>query len=127
MGNAAVTADAPGKRRLSSRSTEEDIEEFIENEVKKYKVVVWSKNYCSHCTTAIETLEKRCDGSMKVYNLDEHKLGDSVQLVLGKMTGLSSVPNIFINGKHIGGNRELQALKKSKQLKELLKNEGDSQ
>jgi glutaredoxin 3 len=126
MGNAAVTGDVPGRRRLSSRSTEEEIEDFIENEVKRRKVVVWSKNYCTHCKTAIETLEKRCD-DMKVYNLDEHKLGDNVQLVLGKMTGLSSVPNIFVNGKHIGGNRELQALKKSKKLKEMLKNGGESQ
>jgi glutaredoxin 3 len=117
MGNAAISADG---KWLSSRSTEEQIEEFIEREVSTHQVVVWSKSHCSHCTKAIATLEKRCD-KVKVHKLDSHRLGEKVQLVLEQMTGLSSVPSIFINGKHIGGNTDLQALKKSKQLKQMLK------
>jgi glutaredoxin 3 len=122
MGNAAVVS-ADGKW-LTSRSTEDQIEDFIEKEVSTYQVVVWSKSHCSHCTKAIATLEKRCD-KVKVHKLDSHKLGEKVQLVLEQMTGLSSVPNIFINGKHIGGNKELQALKTSKQLKKLLKSSSE--
>ena len=38
------------------------------------------------------------------------------------MTGQSSVPNIFINKKHIGGNSDLQA--KKSQLPSLLKDAG---
>jgi glutaredoxin 3 len=121
MGNAAISADG---KWLSSRSTEEQIEEFIEKEVSTHQVVVWSKSHCSHCTKAIATLEKRCD-KVKVHKLDDHKLGEKVQFVLEQMTGISSVPNIFINGKHIGGNTELQALKKSKQLKQMLKSPSD--
>jgi glutaredoxin 3 len=38
------------------------------------------------------------------------------------MTGQTSVPNIFINKKHIGGNSDLQ--EKKSQLTNLLKEAG---
>jgi glutaredoxin 3 len=46
--------------------------------------------------------------------------GGEIQDTLELMTGQRTVPNIFINGKHIGGNSEIQALHKEGKLKELL-------
>lgn len=48
--------------------------------------------------------------------------GAALQDALEEMTSQRSVPNIFINQKHIGGNSELQA--KKSQLPELLKEAG---
>ena len=45
--------------------------------------------------------------------------GSDIQNALREMTGQSSVPNIFIDKKHIGGNSELQA--KKSELPTLLK------
>lgn len=44
--------------------------------------------------------------------------GDVIQDALEDMTHQRSVPNIFINKQHIGGNSELQT--KKKQLPKLL-------
>lgn len=44
-----------------------------------------------------------------------------MQAALGEITGQTSVPNIFINKKHIGGNDKLQGLNKNGELDPLLK------
>ena len=43
-----------------------------------------------------------------------------MQEELFKMTGQKTVPNIFINGKHVGGNSDLVALEKSGELDKLV-------
>lgn len=48
--------------------------------------------------------------------------GSAIQATLKEMTGQSTVPNIFINKQHIGGNSDLQA--KKAQLPQLLKEAG---
>lgn len=48
--------------------------------------------------------------------------GSAIQSTLGEMTGQTTVPNIFIAKKHIGGNSDLQA--KKKELNSLLKDAG---
>ena len=48
--------------------------------------------------------------------------GSAIQSALAEMTGQSSVPNIFIAKKHIGGNSDLQAKKGN--LKGLLADAG---
>jgi glutaredoxin 3 len=118
MGNAVVGSDRSNK--LSSRTPEEKIQEFIEAENNSHQVVVWSKSYCGYCSRAIASLEKRSQ-DVKVHQLDREKHGDRVQKVLEKMTSQSTVPNVFINGKHIGGNDAVQRLKKSGELKAMLK------
>lgn len=53
--------------------------------------------------------------------LDE---GDQIQAYLGEKTGQRTVPNIFIEQKHIGGNSDLQKIKNAGKLKELLVSAG---
>lgn len=48
--------------------------------------------------------------------------GSAIQSTLGEMTGQTTVPNIFIAKKHIGGNSDLQA--KKGDLPTLLKDAG---
>lgn len=54
--------------------------------------------------------------------LDEEPDGSSIQAALKILSGQSTVPNIFIGQKHIGGNSDLQA--KKAELPELLKAAG---
>lgn len=70
------------------------------------KAVVWSKPDCPQCVTA-QTLLKN-----KGYEIDERKLGfgwDREQL-FEAVPNARSVPQIFIDGKHVGGLKELQTL-----------------
>jgi glutaredoxin 3 len=48
--------------------------------------------------------------------------GSAIQSALAELTGQSTVPNIFIAKKHIGGNSDLQA--KKGDLPNLLKDAG---
>ena len=46
--------------------------------------------------------------------------GDSIQGALLDMTGQRTVPNVFINGKHLGGNDDTQNAIKNGQLQTML-------
>jgi glutaredoxin 3 len=56
-----------------------------------------------------------------VVELDELSDGDAIQQELARMTGQRSVPNVFVQGQHIGGNDDTQAAARSGKLEELLK------
>ena len=62
--------------------------------INEKEIFVASKTYCPHSFAAIKTLFE--------------------------LSGQMTVPNIYINGKHIGGNDNLQDLKESGELEDLL-------
>jgi glutaredoxin 3 len=55
-------------------------------------------------------------------NIDLTDDGSAIQDALAEISNQRTVPNIFIQQKHIGGNSDLQA--KKSQLPELLKAAG---
>lgn len=73
------------------------------------KVMVFSKSYCPYCSDTKLLLGKVAPG-MEVVELNQVPDGSAMQQALENLTGQRTVPNIFINQKHIGGNSELQAL-----------------
>ena len=63
------------------------------------------------------------DVDIEVQELDQ--MGDEgieVQHALFKMTNQKSVPNVFVGGKHVGGNDDTQAAARNGKLEEMLKN-----
>ncbi|CAI7620568.1 hypothetical protein PENPOL_c004G06939 [Penicillium polonicum] len=83
-------------------------------------VVVFSKSYCPYCDSS----KKLLDGLNAKYTaleLDQDEEGAAIQSALAEISGQRTVPNIFINKKHIGGNSDLQG---KKDLKDLLKSAG---
>lgn len=90
----------------------------VEDLIKTKKVFVASKTYCPYCSSAKKLIEEVYPEAY-VLELDTMEDGDEIQSVLAQISGQRTVPNIFINGKHIGGNSDLQALGKSK-IKALL-------
>ncbi|KAJ5770711.1 uncharacterized protein N7511_002762 [Penicillium nucicola] len=85
-------------------------------------VVVFSKSYCPHCSSAKSTL-RSLDAEFECLELDKMKDGGEIQDALQELTKQRTVPNIFIKGKHIGGNSDLQKLNTA-QLKAVLKEAG---
>ncbi|KAK8221353.1 thioredoxin-like protein, partial [Phyllosticta capitalensis] len=81
-------------------------------------VAVFSKSYCPYCRATKSTLSE-LGAKFYAIELDQVDDGAAIQDALEEMTGQRSVPNIFIDKKHIGGNSDLQA--KKSQLPELLK------
>jgi glutaredoxin 3 len=82
----------------------EEAGKFVDDLVSKHKVVVFSKTTCPYCVKA-KNLLKELNASAHTIELDKLDSADAtlIQEALKKKTKQSTVPNIFINGKHVGG------------------------
>jgi len=94
----------------------------VQSIIDENPVAVFSKSYCPYCRAAKQLLS---ESGAKFYaiELDQIDDGSAIQSALGELTGQTTVPNIFIAKKHIGGNSDLQA-KKGGDLATLLKDAG---
>ncbi|KAL3769174.1 hypothetical protein ACHAW5_000644 [Stephanodiscus triporus] len=93
--------------------------EFAKSEIASNDVVVFSKSYCPYCTST-KTLFSGMKINAKVIELDKIDNGSEIQSALLDITGQRTVPNVFIKGKHLGGNDVTQAAAKSGKLKEMM-------
>ena len=80
----------------------------IDAAVAANKIMVYSKTTCPHCRATKELLSSK-NYEANIVELDQLGNGAELQNALQQKTGQRTVPNIFINGEHIGGNSELQA------------------
>jgi glutaredoxin 3 len=55
-----------------------------------------------------------------VVELDQRSDGGEIQAALAEMTGRRTVPNVFLEGKSIGGGDDTVALARAGKLKEML-------
>ncbi|EJK59906.1 hypothetical protein THAOC_19811 [Thalassiosira oceanica] len=94
--------------------------EFAKAEIAANDVVVFSKAYCPFCTSTKQLLDQlKIDA--KVYELDQMEDGAAIQGALLDISGQRTVPNVFVKGKHLGGNDDTQAAARTGKLQELLK------
>lgn len=91
--------------------------------VSSNPVVVFSKTYCGYCSK-VKQLLSQLQAAHKVIELDEEGDGDETQTALLEWTGQRTVPNVFINGKHIGGSDVVIAKHEQGQLVPLLAEAG---
>lgn len=80
-------------------------------------VVVYSSDYCPYCSRAKHLL------ASKGVAFEEIKVDGKPQLraEMTKKAGRTSVPQIWIGAKHIGGCDDLYALERAGKLDALLK------
>ncbi len=80
------------------------------------KVLMYSSKTCTYCLAAEKLLQSKGVTNIEkiMIDLDAHR-EEMVQ-----RTGRRTVPQIFIDDKHIGGYDDLQALNTSGQLDSLL-------
>ena len=81
------------------------------------KVVIYSGPFCAHCDWARALLNKK--------NIDfvEHNIRENPEKreeMLKKSNGARTIPQIFIEDFHVGGNNELQTLEHQGKLDRLL-------
>ena len=89
-------------------------------------MVVFSATYCPHCVQTKQLFE-RMGIEAKIIELDKIQNGlgpenDSVAVRLLSLTGQRTVPNIFVLGKHLGGNDQAHDAARSGALKQMLFN-----
>jgi glutaredoxin 3 len=80
-------------------------------------ITMYSRSWCPYCRAAKELLESK--GA--AYNeIDIEREGGARQEMVQKAGGRTSVPQIFINGRHVGGCDDLYALDGRGELDRLL-------
>jgi glutaredoxin 3 len=84
--------------------------------------VVFSKSYCPYCQATKRTLDG-FGAKYAHYELNQESDGSAIQDALEELSGQRTVPNIFINKKHIGGNSDLENHKNT-DLEQLLRQAG---
>ncbi|KAI3761370.1 hypothetical protein L1987_51784 [Smallanthus sonchifolius] len=91
--------------------------------VSSNSVVVFSKTWCGYCKS-VKKLFSELNVSYKVVELDEESDGGEIQSALKEWTGQSTVPNVFIGGKHIGGSDAVMEKHRAGKLVPLLTEAG---
>ncbi|KAF5725963.1 Glutaredoxin C4 [Tripterygium wilfordii] len=92
---------------------------FVKKTISSHKIVIFSKSYCPYCRRA-KAVFKELKQSPHVVELDERDDGQDIQDALSKIVGRRTVPQVFINGKHIGGSDDTIDAHESGELAKLL-------
>lgn len=81
------------------------------------RILMYSTNTCPYCRMADQLLRQKGVEA-------EHILVDTHperRVEMTQLTGRTSVPQIFINGRHVGGYQELAELNRRGELDPLLR------
>jgi glutaredoxin 3 len=81
------------------------------------KVEIYTKSWCPYCIRAKMLLAKK--------NVDLHEIavdgaGEKKQEMVARTGGRMTVPQIFIDGRHVGGCDDLFELERDGKLDQLL-------
>ncbi|KAI8894608.1 glutaredoxin [Globomyces pollinis-pini] len=96
-------------------------EQLVQDIIRNNPVVLFSKTNCPYCRDA-KYLLKQQNIDFKSYDLNIRQDGKLIQDYLYTVTGIRTVPNIFINGINIGGCNNLITAHTNGKLKLLLEN-----
>jgi glutaredoxin 3 len=81
------------------------------------KVEIYTTMLCGYCYRAKKLLQERGAAFTEIDVMTDGKLRDEMRQRAG---GRTSVPQIFIDGEHVGGCDDLYALDQAGKLKPLL-------
>ena len=81
------------------------------------KVLIYTGPKCAFCDFAKALLNSKQISYQEIYIGDDP---NKMEEMIKKANGMRTVPQIFIDGKHIGGNDKLQALEGEGKLNSLL-------
>ncbi|GAA0153643.1 oxidoreductase [Lithospermum erythrorhizon] len=92
---------------------------FVQNVIYSNKIAVFSKSYCPYSLRAKRILAE-FNEQPHVVELDLREDGYKIQDYLLELVGRRTVPQVFVNGKHIGGSDDLQRAVEDGKLQNLL-------
>ncbi|CAH8353635.1 unnamed protein product [Eruca vesicaria subsp. sativa] len=130
-----------------SVGAEKSVSAFVQNAILSNKIVIFSKSYCPYCLRSkrifsqlkeqpfvveldlrgmfyflmspfyLDLLYKKTTLSFICVCAED---GDQIQYELLEFVGRRTVPQVFVNGKHIGGSDDLADSVENGQLQKLL-------
>ncbi|CAO2842192.1 unnamed protein product [Amaranthus hypochondriacus] len=103
----------------SSSASASSPEAFVKKTISSHQIVIFSKSYCPYCRRAKEVF-KELNQAPHVIELDERDDGWNIQDALSGIVGRRTVPQVFINGKHIGGSDDTVEAYQNGELAKLL-------
>uniref|UniRef100_A0A0D6RAR0 Glutaredoxin domain-containing protein n=1 Tax=Araucaria cunninghamii TaxID=56994 RepID=A0A0D6RAR0_ARACU len=92
---------------------------FVKSTISNHKIAIFSKSYCPYCARA-KSVFKELNVTPHVVELDLRGDGGEIQQALGNLVGRRTVPQVFIDGKHIGGSDDTVEAYQNGQLAKLL-------
>lgn len=92
---------------------------FVHNSIYSNKITVFSKSYCPYCLRT-KRIFSELNEQPFVVELDLREDGYQIQNVLLDLVGRRTVPQVFVNGKHIGGSDDLQNAVENGELQKYL-------
>ncbi|XP_043219555.1 thioredoxin reductase 1, cytoplasmic-like [Amphibalanus amphitrite] len=95
----------------------------VDTFIKENKVAVFSKSWCPFCDK-VKQLFKTNGIAYGALELDQVEDGPALQDALKERTGQSTVPNVFVNGEHVGGCDDTLQAHSSGKLASLLNGGG---
>jgi len=81
------------------------------------KIEIYTKAFCPYCSRALRLLDQK---GVEVEEFDISLGGPKRAEMIDRAGGRSTVPQIFIDGRHIGGSDDLAALEREGKLDALL-------
>ena len=82
------------------------------------KVEIYASPFCGYCARAKTLLQKK-GVAYQEYDVDMDP--DLRQVMRERAGGLTTVPQIFIDGVHVGGSDDIHALERAGKLDPMLK------
>ncbi|CAL0314457.1 unnamed protein product [Lupinus luteus] len=92
---------------------------YVQNLIYSNRIAIFSKSYCPYSMNAKDIFRKLNEKPF-VVELDLRDDGYKIQSHLLDLTGSGTVPQVFVNGKPIGGSDDLSAAVQSGELQKLL-------
>ncbi|XP_046574028.1 LOW QUALITY PROTEIN: thioredoxin reductase 1, cytoplasmic-like [Haliotis rubra] len=96
-----------------------DMKSTLQDYISKNKVMIFSKATCPYCRK-VKKLFNTLTVEYTALEIDELDNMSAIQTGLFEMTGQKTVPNVFINGNHIGGCDSVLKLHRNSKLMELV-------
>ena len=81
------------------------------------EITMYARSWCPYCRAAKELLDSK---GVPYNEIDIESAGGARQEMIQKAGGRTSVPQIFIDGRHVGGCDDLYALDGRGELDKLL-------
>ena len=82
------------------------------------RVEIYTKIFCPYCTRAKRLLEAR-GASYEEYDITMS--GSNRAEMIQRANGRTTIPQIFIDGRHVGGSDDLHELDRDGRLEPLLR------
>jgi len=85
---------------------------------RQHKLVLFSKTFCPYCRTAKNVL-KATGFKFHAVELDEAPNGAKMQKEISKLSGINTVPQLFLDSKFVGDSSTVKKLNESGKLVEM--------